>query len=60
MNKTDAMKELISEINPFVEVEIKNEYVTEKNALSIFKDVDIVLRLLITHRLKLISECNFE
>lgn len=43
MNKTEAMKQLISEINPFIEVEIKNEYVTEENTLSIFEDVDIVV-----------------
>ncbi|MCY6356858.1 sulfur carrier protein ThiS adenylyltransferase ThiF [Clostridium sp. ZS2-4] len=43
MSKTEAMKQLISEINPFVEVEIKNEYITEKNVLNIFGDVDIVV-----------------
>ncbi|MCY6371076.1 sulfur carrier protein ThiS adenylyltransferase ThiF [Clostridium ganghwense] len=43
MTKVEAMKELILEINPFVEVEIKNEYITEENALSVFKEVDIIV-----------------
>ncbi|MCY6484185.1 sulfur carrier protein ThiS adenylyltransferase ThiF [Clostridium aestuarii] len=43
VTKTEAMKELISEINPFVEVEIKNEYITQENALSIFEGVDIIV-----------------
>ncbi|MCY6958985.1 sulfur carrier protein ThiS adenylyltransferase ThiF [Clostridium brassicae] len=43
MNKTEAIKETISEINPFIEVETKNEYIKEDNVLQIFKEVDIIV-----------------
>lgn len=42
MEKTTAMKNQINEINPFINVEIKNIKVTEDNAVEIFKDWDIV------------------
>lgn len=43
MKKTEAMKEMILEINPFVKVEIKDKYITEDNVLDIFKNVDIIV-----------------
>lgn len=43
MNKTDAMKDLISEINPYVEVEILNKFIDKTNVKSIFKNVDIIV-----------------
>ncbi len=43
MSKTLAMKELISEVNPFVKVNTTNVFIDESNAIEIFKDVDIVV-----------------
>jgi sulfur carrier protein ThiS adenylyltransferase len=43
MKKTEALKELISECNPFVEVEERNVFLDEKNIEEIFKDVDIIV-----------------
>lgn len=42
MNKTKALKEQISQINPFVNVIEENIKVTEENCLEIFKDDCIV------------------
>lgn len=42
-HKTKAIVELIKEINPFVEIETIDAYVDRDNALSYFKDVDIVV-----------------
>ena len=42
MLKTDALKSLISEINPYVEVQAVNEKITEDNVLEIFGECDIV------------------
>ncbi|MGL5614671.1 MAG: sulfur carrier protein ThiS adenylyltransferase ThiF [Sarcina sp.] len=41
--KTEAIKKQIKEINPFIEVELVNEYLDEKNTALVFKDCDIVL-----------------
>lgn len=43
MKKTEALKEIIYEINPFVSVTTINEYVTCENAMNIFKDADIIV-----------------
>ncbi|MDP4145545.1 MAG: sulfur carrier protein ThiS adenylyltransferase ThiF [Bacillota bacterium] len=43
MYKTEALKELISQINPFVQVEIKTIYLDETNVEECFKAVDIVV-----------------
>ena len=43
MKKTEAMKTIIKEINPFVEVEILNKKVDRENILSIVGDVEIVV-----------------
>lgn len=41
--KTEAIKNHIKVINPFVEVEIKNVYLDKSNVLDTFKDCDIVM-----------------
>jgi sulfur carrier protein ThiS adenylyltransferase len=43
MLKTDAMKEIISEINPFVKVDTKNVFIDENNITDILANVDIVV-----------------
>lgn len=43
MNKTEAIKDLIYEINPYVEIEIINKYINSINAIDIFKDCDVVI-----------------
>ncbi|NOH16399.1 thiamine biosynthesis protein ThiF [Clostridium cochlearium] len=43
MKKTQAMKDIISQCNPFVEIETIDAYVDEKNIESIFKDADIII-----------------
>ena len=43
MKKTEAIKTIIKEINPFVEVEILNKKVDKENILSIVGDVEIVV-----------------
>jgi len=42
MNKTDALRMQIEEINPFINVETRNVKVTEKNAAEIFSGYDII------------------
>lgn len=42
MPKTEAIQEVLSNINPYVELEVKNIRVTEDNAVEIFADYDIV------------------
>jgi len=42
MNKTDALRLQIEEINPFIEVETRNVRVTEENAEEIFSGYDII------------------
>ena len=43
MKKTEAIRTIIKEINPFVEVEILNKKVDRENILSIVGDVEIVV-----------------
>lgn len=43
MHKTDALKDLIKEINPFVETETKNIYLDKSNIVESFKDVDVIV-----------------
>ncbi|KGG80063.1 thiamine biosynthesis protein ThiF [Caloranaerobacter azorensis H53214] len=46
MYKTCAMKDIIFQINPFVNVDIKNVYLDENNITEIFKEVDIIVEAL--------------
>ena len=41
--KTDALKEIISDINPDLKLEIKNVFINKDNVEEIFKDVDIIV-----------------
>lgn len=43
MKKTEAMKDLIAEINPFVEIATEDIFVDEKNIETLFNDVDIIV-----------------
>ncbi|WAW14931.1 sulfur carrier protein ThiS adenylyltransferase ThiF [Peptostreptococcus equinus] len=43
MKKTDAIKELIENINPFINVQYKNIYVDEDNILDIISDYDYII-----------------
>ncbi|QGU00674.1 Sulfur carrier protein ThiS / Sulfur carrier protein ThiS adenylyltransferase [Candidatus Syntrophocurvum alkaliphilum] len=43
MPKTEALKELIAQINPFVEVETKDAYLDSTNIKEVFSDVDIIV-----------------
>ena len=43
MKKTEAIRTIIKEINPFVEVEILNKKIDRENILSIVGDVEIVV-----------------
>ena len=43
MKKTEAIRTIIKEVNPFVEVEILNKKVDRENILSIVGDVEIVV-----------------
>lgn len=43
MKKTDAIKDIISQCNPFVEVQTTDAYVDENNIEQIFKDADIIV-----------------
>lgn len=43
MNKTEALTQIIKEVNPFVEIETLNIEVTEKNIHSIIKDFQIII-----------------
>lgn len=40
--KTEALKEQISEINPYISIEICTLKIDEDNLKSLFKDIDIV------------------
>ncbi|KZX16930.1 sulfur carrier protein ThiS adenylyltransferase ThiF [Methanobrevibacter filiformis] len=42
MFKTEAIKRIIAKINPFIDVEIKTEKVTDENAKELFSNYDIV------------------
>ena len=43
MKKTEAIKTIIKEINPFVEIEVLNKKIDRENILSIVEDVEIVV-----------------
>lgn len=43
MLKTDALKENLLRINPYLHYKFLNEFITENNIEEIFKDVDIVI-----------------
>lgn len=43
MKKTDAINQLIAEINPFVKVETEDVFIDEKNIEGLFKSVDIIV-----------------
>ena len=43
IKKTEAIKTIIKEVNPFVEVEILNKKIDRENILSIVGDVEIVV-----------------
>lgn len=43
MKKTEAVKTIIKEINPFVEIEFLNKKVDRENILSVVGDVEIVV-----------------
>lgn len=42
MLKTDALKDIISEINPFIKVTIKNEKIDSNNIIEIFNGYSII------------------
>lgn len=42
MNKTDAILANIKEINPYIEVDVRQVMVTKDNALELTKDADII------------------
>jgi len=41
--KTDAMKEILGRINPFVKLETHNVVLTKENVTEVFKDVDVMV-----------------
>ena len=43
MKKTEAIRTIIKEINPFVEIEVLNKKIDRENILSIVGDVEIVV-----------------
>ncbi len=43
MKKTEAIRTIIKEVNPFVEVEILNKKIDRENILSIVGDIEIVV-----------------
>jgi sulfur carrier protein ThiS adenylyltransferase len=43
MKKTEAMKEILAECNPFIEIEANDIYLNENNVPEIFKEVDIII-----------------
>ena len=43
MKKTEAIKTIIKEINPFLEIEVLNKKIDRENILSIVGDVEIVV-----------------
>ena len=43
MKKTDALKEIIMDCNPFIQVETMDLFLTEENIAKTFKDVDIIV-----------------
>ena len=43
MKKTEAIRTIIKEINPFVEIEVLNKKIDRENILSVVEDVEIVV-----------------
>ncbi|QEK10994.1 sulfur carrier protein ThiS adenylyltransferase ThiF [Crassaminicella thermophila] len=43
MKKTEALKDVLKNINPFVEVQSKDLYLDENNIVDCFKDVDMIV-----------------
>ncbi|MBC2398458.1 sulfur carrier protein ThiS adenylyltransferase ThiF [Clostridium tetanomorphum] len=43
MKKTQALKEIIAQCNPYVQVITKDKYIDETNTVDIFKDVDLII-----------------
>ncbi len=43
MKKTNAMKQLISKINPYVKIETKDVFINKSNVMEILKDVNIIV-----------------
>ena len=43
LKKTEAMKTIIKEINPFVEIEVLNKKVDRENILSVVGDIEIIV-----------------
>jgi len=43
MYKTEALKDLIKEINPFVEIETKNIFLNKSNIVESFNNVDVIV-----------------
>ena len=43
MKKTEAIRTIIKEINPFVEIEVLNKKVDRENILSVVGDIEIVI-----------------
>lgn len=46
MHKTEALKEIILNINPSVSLEIKTTKISKNNIIELFKDVDILVEAL--------------
>ena len=42
MYKTDALAENLREINPYIELEIHTEHITEDNAVTLLSDADVI------------------
>lgn len=43
MNKTDAIKDVIHQCNPFVDIYTENIFIDKNNIKELFKDVDIIV-----------------
>lgn len=43
MLKTDAIKQILAEVNPFIEVETINQFIEGKHVKNLFSDVDIIV-----------------
>lgn len=43
MKKTDALKQILKDINPFITIETMDSYIDESNVCDLFNDVDIIV-----------------
>jgi len=43
MHKTEALKQIIEDINPYINIEIHNEYITSENILDLFEEAEIIV-----------------